>query len=68
MSMSLPKWVIGDGLVAAFLGKLVFTDADLKSALKDFTVIKLQAEDICELRKLRGFEDVIGLPAFVIYP
>ncbi len=47
--------------------KFVFTDASVKDALKDFTVIKLQAEDMRELRKLPGFEDVMGLPAFVIY-
>jgi len=32
------------------------------------TVIRLQAEDIRELKELRGFEDVMGLPAFVIFP
>ncbi|MBE6382010.1 MAG: hypothetical protein E7049_03225 [Lentisphaerae bacterium] len=47
--------------------KFVFTDASVKDALKDFTVIKLQAEDMRELRKLPGFEDVMGLPAFAIY-
>ena len=47
--------------------KLVFTDDAVKSVLKDFTIIKLQAEDIRELRKIPGFKDVKGLPAFAIY-
>ena len=39
----------------------------VKEALKPFTVIRLQAEDISELRKLKGFESIRGLPAFVIF-
>ena len=39
----------------------------VREALKPFTVIRLQAEDISELRKLRGFESIRGLPAFVIF-
>ena len=31
------------------------------------TVIRLQAEDIRELKTLKGFEDVMGLPAFVVF-
>ena len=31
------------------------------------TVIRLQAEDIRELKSLKGFEGVMGLPAFVIF-
>ena len=41
--------------------------AEVQEALKPFTVIKLQAEDISELRKLKGFESIRGLPAFVIF-
>lgn len=44
-----------------------FRDARVKEALKDFTVIRLQAEDMRELKSLKGFEGVIGLPAFVIF-
>ena len=31
------------------------------------TVIRLQAEDIRELKALKGFEEIMGLPAFVIF-
>ena len=40
-------------------------DAKVVEALKDFTVIRLQAEDIRELKSLSGFEGVLGLPAFL---
>lgn len=33
----------------------------------DFTVIRLQSEDMRELKSLKGFEGVMGLPAFVIF-
>lgn len=33
----------------------------------DFTVIKLQAEDIRALKAVKGFEGVLGLPAFVVF-
>ena len=39
----------------------------MKDALKGYTVIRLQAEDMRELKALKGFEGVIGLPAFVIF-
>ena len=45
----------------------VMEKAEVQEALKPFTVIKLQAEDISELRKLKGFESIRGLPAFVIF-
>ena len=38
----------------------------VQEALKGFSVIKLQAEKIEELRALRGFEGVMGLPAYII--
>lgn len=44
-----------------------FQDERVKEALKGWTVIRLQAEDIRELKTLKGFEGVIGLPAFVIF-
>ena len=43
-----------------------FDDGAVKAALRDYTVIKLQAEDIRELKKLEGFGDVKGLPAFLV--
>ena len=39
---------------------------EVRDALKGYTVIKLQAEDIRELKKLEGFGDVKGLPAFLV--
>ena len=45
----------------------VMEEGNVKEALKPFTIIKLQAEDISELRKVKGFESIRGLPAFVIF-
>ena len=45
----------------------VMEEGKVREALKPFTVIKLQAEDISELRKVKGFESIKGLPAFVIF-
>ena len=45
----------------------VMEDEKVKRALKPYAVIKLQAEDISELRKVKGFESIKGLPAFVIF-
>ena len=49
--------------------KTALADDRVKKVLaeKGFTFIKLQAEDIKELKKLPGFEEVKGLPAFVIF-
>ena len=47
--------------------KTTFVDPEVVSELKRYTVIRLQAEDISELRKLPGFEAVKGLPAFAIF-
>jgi len=47
--------------------KTTLADANVRAKIKDFTVIRLQAEDINELRKLPGFGGVLGLPAFVIF-
>lgn len=41
-------------------------DPKVLAALREYTVIRLQAEDIRELKALRGFEGVLGLPAFLI--
>ena len=45
----------------------VMEKPEVQEALKPFTVIRLQAEDISELRKVKGFEPIRGLPAFVIF-
>ena len=45
----------------------VMDDGKVKKALEPFTVIRVQAEDISELRKVKGFESIKGLPAFVIF-
>ena len=45
----------------------VMTDAKVRRALEPFEVIHVQAEDISELRKVKGFESIKGLPAFVIF-
>ena len=42
-------------------------EPEVQEGLKPFTVIRLQAEDIAELRKVKGFESIKGLPAFVIF-
>jgi len=51
----------------AAMEKGTLADPKVRAKLKDFTVIRLQAEDMGELRKLPGFEGVMGLPAFVIF-
>lgn len=43
---------------------VVMSENQVREELKRYTVIKLQAEDIGELRKLPGFGAVQGLPAF----
>ena len=45
----------------------VMEEPEVQEALKPFTVIRLQAEDISELRKVKDFESIKGLPAFVIF-
>ena len=42
-------------------------DEKVKKALEPFEVIHVQAEDVSELRKVKGFESIRGLPAFVIF-
>ena len=46
---------------------VVMKDEKVKKALEPFTVIRVQAEDIAELRKVKGFESIRGFPAFVIF-
>lgn len=50
----------------AAMEETVFKDREVVSALEGYTVIRLQAEDIRELKQLEGFEKVLGLPAFLI--
>ena len=45
----------------------VMTDEKVRRALEPFEVVHVQAEDISELRKVKGFESIKGLPAFVIF-
>ena len=45
----------------------VMTDVKVRRALEPFEVIHVQAEDISELRKVKGLESIKGLPAFVIF-
>jgi len=45
----------------------VLAEPEAQEALKPFTVIRLQAEDMDELTALPGFESIRGLPALVIF-
>lgn len=45
----------------------VLAEPDVKAALKPFTVIRVQAEDVSALRRVGGLGGVTGLPAFAIY-
>lgn len=47
--------------------KTTLQDPKVRQELENFTVVRLQAEDINALKKLSGFEGVMGLPAFVIF-
>lgn len=42
-------------------------DPQVRDALKGWTVVRLQAEDIDELLALPDFADIHGLPAFVVF-
>jgi len=45
----------------------VLEELDVKRVLEAYEVIRVQAEDISELRKVKGFEAIRGLPAFVVF-
>ena len=45
----------------------VMADEKVRRALEPFEVVHVQAEDVSELRKVKGFETIRGLPAFVIF-
>lgn len=49
------------------MDRTTLADPRVRKALERFTVIRLQAEDMAELRKLPGFSDVLGLPAFLVF-
>ena len=44
----------------------VMAEPRVKAELERFTVIRLQAEDVSQLRRIRGFGGIQGLPAFVV--
>ena len=49
--------------------RTTLSDPRVKEALKSkgFTFVKLQCEDISELKRTKGFDGVLGLPAFLIF-
>ena len=51
------------------MDRTTLSDIKIKDALKSkgFTFVKLQCEDIAALKRLPGFGDVVGLPAFLIF-
>ena len=51
------------------MDKTTLSDPRVKEALakRNVTFVKLQAEDIAALKKLPGFEGIMGLPAFLIF-
>lgn len=49
------------------MDKTTFADKRVIEALQNYTVIRLRAEDIRELKKLPGLDEIRGLPAFIIY-
>lgn len=42
-------------------------DSRVVEALKGYSVIRLQAEDLAELKRLPGFGGIQGLPAFLVF-
>ena len=45
----------------------VLDEEKVRRALQPFAVLRVQAEDISELRRVKGFEAIRGLPAFVLF-
>ena len=45
----------------------VMAEPEVREALAAFTVVRLRSEDMTELRRLKGFAEVRGLPAFVVF-
>ncbi len=50
----------------AAMDRAAFADPRVRKVLSDYTVIRLCAEDLGELRALPGFGEVRGLPAFMV--
>jgi len=51
----------------AAMEKNTLADPRVRKALGKFTVVRLQAEDMAELKRLPGFGGVMGLPAFLVF-
>ncbi len=51
----------------AAMERTTLADPRVRKALERFTVIRLQSEDMAELRALPAFSSVLGLPAFLIF-
>jgi len=51
----------------AAMESTTLADPAVRAKLEKFAIIRLQAEDIDELRKVPGFGRVMGLPAFAIF-
>ena len=53
----------------SMMDKTTLSDPRVKEVFKKrkMTLVKLQAEDMAALRQISGFQDVIGLPAFLIF-
>ena len=49
--------------------RTTLSDPRVKEVLKakGFTLVKLQCEDMAELKRTKGFNGVLGLPAFLIF-
>ena len=47
--------------------RTTLADPRVRAALANYAVIRLQAEDMKELRRLEPFRDVKGLPAFAVF-
>ena len=47
--------------------RTTLADPEVRQALENYTVIRLQAEDLKKLKSIPGFEEVKGLPAFAIF-
>ena len=51
----------------AAMEKFTLRNSDVVKELEDYTVIRVQAEDLRELVKLPGLESIKGLPAILVY-
>ena len=54
-------------LYCAAMERTTLSDPRVVEALRPYTVVRLQAEDIRALRAIPGFEAVRGLPAFFVF-